>query len=304
MSKLPAFQFYPSDWRSDNGVQSLSYFERGVWFEILCLMHESEQRGKLLLNGKPMPDDALARLLGLDKQNLTKTLTTILDYGVATRLSDGTLVNRRMLRDEELRKIRTEAGKKGGNPILVNQNSSKTEKEVNQNSTPSSSSSSSSSNKKKRTTNVVPKNHTHFPIPRSDVQPDLWTAFLEMRFKLKKPLTQHGYDDLKNDLDKIKDFDLNKRLIKAIDRKWQGLIFNEDFEKQNGDTNGQHQKTFTDAGTRNAERIRNTNGFIEGLIAEADRLDALSSGDSDSYQENDIVIKPTAFIGDGLSGTS
>jgi hypothetical protein len=145
MPKLPAFQFYPADWRSDNGVQSLSYFERGVWFEILCLMHESEQRGKLLLNGKPMPDEALARLLGLDKQILTKALATILEYGVATRLDDGTLVNRRMIRDEELRQIRKEVGKLGGNPVLVNQNSTKPEKEVNQNSTPSITPSSSSS---------------------------------------------------------------------------------------------------------------------------------------------------------------
>lgn len=143
--KLPAFQFYPADWRKDPGVQSLSFHDRGVWFEILCLMHESEQRGKLLLNGKPMPDDALARLLGLDKQNLTKTLTTLLEYGVASRDEEGALMNRRMVRDEELRKIRQESGKLGGNPVLVKQNSTKTEKGVNQKSTPSSSSSSSSS---------------------------------------------------------------------------------------------------------------------------------------------------------------
>jgi hypothetical protein len=141
--KLPAFQFYPADWRKDPGVQSLSFHDRGIWFEILCLMHESEQRGKLLLNGKPMPDDALARLLGLDKQNLTKTLTTLLEYGVASRDEQGALMNRRMVRDEELRKIRQESGKLGGNPNLVNQNSTKTKKEVNQKSTPSSSSSSS-----------------------------------------------------------------------------------------------------------------------------------------------------------------
>lgn len=121
--KLPAFQFYPADWRKDPGVQSLSYHDRGVWFEILCLMHESEQRGRLLLNGKPMPDEALARLLGLDKQILTKTLTTILSYGVASRALDGALVNRRMVRDDELRKLRREVGKLGGNPALLNQTS-------------------------------------------------------------------------------------------------------------------------------------------------------------------------------------
>lgn len=157
MHKLPAFQFYPADWRKDPSVQALSFFDRGVWFEILCLMHESEQRGKLLLNGKPMPDEALARLLGLDKQILTKTISVLLDYGVASRDEQGALINRRMVRDENLRQIRIESGKKGGNPNLVNQNSTKTKNQVNQNSTPSSSSSSSTSNTKEKTTEAVVK---------------------------------------------------------------------------------------------------------------------------------------------------
>ena|SRR4028119_233688 len=146
--KLPAFQFYPADWRKDPGVQALSYHDRGVWFEILCLMHESEQRGKLTLNGKPMPEDALARLLGLDKQNLTKVISLLLEYGVASRDDQGCLINRRMVRDEEIRQIRAEAGQKGGqervkrqNDFLLKQNSSKNLKEIKQNSTPSSSSS-------------------------------------------------------------------------------------------------------------------------------------------------------------------
>jgi hypothetical protein len=139
--KLPAFQFYPGDWRKDPGVQALDFHDRGVWLEIICLMHESEERGKLMLNGAPMPEEALARLLGLDKQNLTNVLTTLLTYGVASRCEkSGALMCRRMVRDENIRKIRTEAGKKGGNPALVNQ---KPTTEVKQKSTPSSSSSSS-----------------------------------------------------------------------------------------------------------------------------------------------------------------
>jgi len=134
MAKLPAFQFYPADWRKDLGVQSLTFYERGVWFEILCLMHDSEDRGKLVLNGKPMSDEMIARLLGLDKQGFLKTVTTLLEAGVASRDGTGALTNRRMVRDERIRQIRKEAGKKGGNPNLVNQN-------ANQNPTPSSSSS-------------------------------------------------------------------------------------------------------------------------------------------------------------------
>lgn len=152
MSKLPAIQFYPNDWRSDVGVQSLSYHDRGVWLEILCLMHGSAQRGKLLLNGKPMPTEVLARLLGLDKQKLEQTISNLLSFGVASIDDEtGALMNRRMVKDEEIRQIRKKAGKKGGNPFLLNQNSTKapTKTQPNgdfndkQNPTPSSSSSSS-----------------------------------------------------------------------------------------------------------------------------------------------------------------
>lgn len=158
--KLPAFQFYPGDWRKDPGVQALDYHDRGVWFEMLLLMHESDQRGYLLLNGKPMPEAALARTLGLvllnqmdnqeDNQNperdLTTTLTTLLTYGVASRCNQtGAIYSRRMVRDENIRKVRQESGKMGGNPVLLNQNSTT---QVKQKSTPSVSSSSSSSDNK------------------------------------------------------------------------------------------------------------------------------------------------------------
>lgn len=139
--KLPAFQFYPADWRKDPGVQSLDFETRGVWFEMLCLMHESEQRGVLLLNGRPMPVEALARLLGLDNQKTTTALTTLTTYGVArVRPEDGAIYSKRMVNDEKLRQIRKDAGSKGGNPVLVKQKSTTPD---NQNPTPSSSSSSS-----------------------------------------------------------------------------------------------------------------------------------------------------------------
>lgn len=147
MAKLPAIQFYPGDWRKDLAVQSLDYHDRGVWFEILCLMHESGERGKLLLNGKKIPEAALARLLGLDKQILTSTLTTLITSGVAkVEQETGVIYCKRMVDDENLRQIRSEAGKQGGNPVLLKQNPTTP---VKQNPTPSSSSSSSTTKNKK-----------------------------------------------------------------------------------------------------------------------------------------------------------
>jgi len=124
--KLPALHFYIGDWRKDIGVQSLSYELRGIWFEILCLMHESEQRGKLLLKGKPMTEDQLSRILGLDNQILTTALRSILSAGVADIDQEtGAIMSRRMVRDEKLRIVRKECGKLGGNPDLVKQNPTK-----------------------------------------------------------------------------------------------------------------------------------------------------------------------------------
>lgn len=155
--KAPAFQFYPADWRKDPAVQALGYFERGVWFEILCLMHESNERGVLLLNDSPMPESALANILGLDNQILADSLTKIRAYGVAkVRQSDGALFSKRMVDDERLSKVRRDAGIKGGNPRLLNQSSNqKPTTPVNQNPTPSSASSSSKAKKEPRTKKPV-----------------------------------------------------------------------------------------------------------------------------------------------------
>jgi hypothetical protein len=89
-------------------------------------MFESSERGYLLLNGKPMSLDALARNLGLDKQILSTSLTTLLTSGVCHRReSDGALYSKRMVRDEGIRLKRSNAGSRGGNPVLLKQNSSK-----------------------------------------------------------------------------------------------------------------------------------------------------------------------------------
>ena len=145
--KLPAIQFYPGDWHKDQGVQALDLAQRGAWFELLLMMHDSDERGVLLVNGAPMPDAVIARRLGLDNQSANQILTTLLTFGVASRReSDGALFCRRMVKDEKLRRVRTEAGKKGGNPHLLNQKpKQKATTRVKQISTPSFSSSITSS---------------------------------------------------------------------------------------------------------------------------------------------------------------
>jgi len=84
------------------------------------LMHCSEQRGRLVLAGKPMPNAALSRLLGLSQQETQDALAAILDSGVASKDEAGVIYCRRMVREEELLQKRKEAGSKGGSKRQAN----------------------------------------------------------------------------------------------------------------------------------------------------------------------------------------
>ncbi|MHB9054230.1 MAG: hypothetical protein ACYC5F_09655 [Thermoleophilia bacterium] len=146
--KLPAFQFYPGDWRKDPGVQSLDYEARGIWHELLCIMHESCERGRLVYeSGEPIDDTGIAQILGIPEADWKQTRSKLLSRRVAGEDDAGALYNRRMCREEAVRKAKREAGRKGGK---AKQKPSKPQAEG---EAKRGSSSSSSSSK-------------HFPLPQ------------------------------------------------------------------------------------------------------------------------------------------
>jgi hypothetical protein len=115
VAKAPSFQFYPGDWRKDTAVQALDYRERGIWFEMLLLMHESPRKGYLYLNGKPASDEAVARMLGLAVEDYRRSLDILLEYGAARRdRRSGAIYNKRMTEDERIRRTKKTAGQRGG----------------------------------------------------------------------------------------------------------------------------------------------------------------------------------------------
>jgi hypothetical protein len=138
--KAPAFQFYPGDWRKDPELRSVSLTARGLWIELMCLMHESSRPGFLQTKtGKGYTNQQLSQMVGTDIQTIEICLTEIEANGVSHREEGtGILYSKRMVEDARISKVRREAGKQGGNPKLLNQNS-------NQNTTPSSSSTTSTS---------------------------------------------------------------------------------------------------------------------------------------------------------------
>jgi hypothetical protein len=111
--KRPAFQFYPSDWRTDASLQFCSLSARGLWVEMMCIAHECEPYGHLTINSKPMTAAQIGRLVGISERECTKLLGELFEAGVPSRTSDGTIYSRRMVRDEEVRERRAAGGKSG-----------------------------------------------------------------------------------------------------------------------------------------------------------------------------------------------
>ena len=145
--KRPAFQFYPSDWLRDTALRSCSTGARGLWIDMICWMHEGNPYGHLKVGDKVILPSNLARMVGETLEVVEGWLEELRHAGVYDISEDGSIYSRRMIRDENLRQIRANGGKLGGNPNLKIKNKVNLEdnQKVKQNPTPSSSSSSSSS---------------------------------------------------------------------------------------------------------------------------------------------------------------
>jgi uncharacterized phage protein (TIGR02220 family) len=120
--KLPSFQFYPGDWMKDPNLLRCSKAEKGAWIDMLCLLHECEERGVFVTNDIAWTDDEIAQAIGGDKSENLECLAGLLRKGVARRNKSGAIYSARIVRDENKRKLCSEAGKKGGgNPTFIGQ---------------------------------------------------------------------------------------------------------------------------------------------------------------------------------------
>ncbi len=147
MAKRPSFQFYPSDWLRDTALRSCSIAARGLWMDMICFMHEGTPYGYLKVNHKVILSANLAAMVGVTPEVSTELIDELADAGVVQVDADGVMFSRRMVRDEELRLVRSAGGKLGGNPNLLTavrlttQITSEVNQKVKQKTTPSSSSS-------------------------------------------------------------------------------------------------------------------------------------------------------------------
>lgn len=78
--KRPSFQFYPADWRNNAKLRRCSWEARGVWIELLGLLHDSDNYGVL-----SWPLKEIAQALGAP----LKAIKELVDKGVLYGIEKG-----------------------------------------------------------------------------------------------------------------------------------------------------------------------------------------------------------------------
>lgn len=132
--RQPWRKFYSKDWRGDAPLRMCSFAARGLWVDLLSLMHESKHCGFLFVDEVVPTPRQLAGLLGGSEKEIKALLAELADNGVFSLtgqdmpddvkglvpagMPDGVMLSRRMVRDEAKAAKDRENGKGGGNPNL------------------------------------------------------------------------------------------------------------------------------------------------------------------------------------------
>lgn len=111
--KLPFLKFFPTDWRADPKLRACALAARGLWIEMVGLMHEANPRGYLRINGHPPNDVELARQVGATPREVRSALAELRKNDVLSVTADGILYSRRMLRDARRGAANGKNGAKG-----------------------------------------------------------------------------------------------------------------------------------------------------------------------------------------------
>ena len=111
----PWLKFYPRDWRGDQALRLVSLAARGLWIEMLCVMHEAAPYGHLLVGGAAVDEAALARVVGAGVEEVRALLVELRAAGVLRTTRSGVVFSKRMTADHK----RSVAGKKAKEEALA-----------------------------------------------------------------------------------------------------------------------------------------------------------------------------------------
>jgi len=218
--KRPSFQFYPGDWLRSTDLRSCSVGARGLWIDMLCLMHEGNPYGHLKVGDKVILPDTLAKLVGASTEEVKNWLKELSLAAVFSELQRNSCIySRRMVRDEKLRELRA----KGGIKSLGNPNVPRPRIPLEPSLDPSpASASASASKKKKQRVNGTAK--SHFVLP-DWIPAEHWDAWVEARTKSHKSPTDYAMRLAVRKLENFKEqgHEPAQVLMAAAFNNWTGL---------------------------------------------------------------------------------
>lgn len=117
-NKIPSFSFYPADWRGDLKLQLCSLDVKGLWIELMCIMHDSDIYGYLLIDGQKPTEEDLSFLLRIDINIFKKCFSKLKNRKIIKVNNEGIYYSKRMVNDFRLKELSKQYGKLGGNPKL------------------------------------------------------------------------------------------------------------------------------------------------------------------------------------------
>lgn len=128
MKKQPWMKFYPSDWRADASLRMCSPAARLLWLEMLCLMHEADPRGHLLVKGRRPTDAQLGMLSGITDGSVPVLLAELRDAEVFDEIG-GVIISRKMVRDTKVSQDQSDRRTKGWEAIQSGKTGGETQNE-------------------------------------------------------------------------------------------------------------------------------------------------------------------------------
>jgi len=110
-NKQPAFQFYSGDWLTDPQLGMCRPATRGIWIDLLCGMHKLDRSGQI--TGTPDQLARICRCTTVEFVQAIDELCATCTADVIKRNGQITVMNRRMKRQDDIARKRSDAGRAG-----------------------------------------------------------------------------------------------------------------------------------------------------------------------------------------------
>lgn len=114
MAKLPQMPFYYKDWIADANLSRCSLASKGVAIELICLMWDCDERGKLITAGSPWTMADIRQVVRGPDDDIETCVIELVAKQVIKIDSSKCYYSSRMLKDENKRVQLAINGSKGG----------------------------------------------------------------------------------------------------------------------------------------------------------------------------------------------